>query len=502
MSSTTRRWQPALGLFRGWRAVVVFKVLGAFVGVLWLVQLTARLPLDQLGLLFGVIALFELTQHVSSLGVNSYCDRFLTADWARAPRAVFIRRLLLVFVWRLVTLAAAATLLAGLMPWIGVALGWSGLAVAPGLLLAYVLCEGLFRFLEIVLTATLRQTACQALLFVRGLGRLALVALMLVDPLTAFDVLWVDILVTACCCVVAIGVVVRMAIGLPVERESSSPAFASRFDFTWRSYVALLLERASNVDVVKLLVSGSLGPAALALFGLAHAIADYSARYMPLAMFHGQIRAWLTARLEHGVPLGGNDDDARLLLRVNVIFVAAASPALVLFGEALLNSAGVREGYGDLTLLLAGLAPLAVLTTCRISLSLSAHLRQDGAALLHAGAVAVVTPLWVWMASPSLGLLAAVIGCWWLELGPCLMLLRRHGRQLRAWWGSGNEGIGILAAAGVASGIGAGLLQALDGSGAVWIAMGAYVLVYFAMLLACRAFSTSDVGLLQSAMRR
>jgi hypothetical protein len=82
------------------------------------------------------------------------------------------------------------------------------------------------------------------------------------------------------------------------------------------------------------------------------------------------------------------------------------------------------------------------------------------------------------------------------------MLLRRHGRQLRAWWGSGNEGIGILAAAGVASGIGAGLLQALDGSGAVWIAMGAYVLVYFAMLLACRAFSTSDVGLLQSAMRR
>ncbi|MCA3242937.1 MAG: hypothetical protein ING89_16715 [Rubrivivax sp.] len=502
MSSTARRSQLALGLIRGWRAVVVFKVLGAFVGVLWLIQLTARLPLDQLGVLFGVIALFELTQHVSSLGVNSYCDRFLTSDWAKAPRVTFVRRLLLVFAWRLVTLATAAIVLAGLMPWIEAALGWAGLTIAPGLMLAYVLCEGLFRFLEIVLTATLQQVACQALLFARGLGRLVLMALMLVDPLTALDVLWVDILVTAVCCVVAMVVVVRMAIGLPVEREMSSPALASRLDFTWRSYVALLLERVSNVDVVKLLVSGSLGPSALALFGLAHAIADYAARYMPLAMFHGQIRAWLTARLEQGVPLGSDDDDARLLLRVNVIFIAAASPALVLFGEALLNSAGVREGYGDLTLLLAGMAPLAVLTTGRISLSLSAHLRQDGAALLHASAVAVVTPLWVWIASPSLGLLAAVIGCWWLELGPCLMLLRRHGRQLRAWWGSGNQGVGIVAAASVASGIGAGLLQVLDGGGSVWTAMCAYALVYCAMLVACRAFSSRDFGLLQSAIRR
>jgi hypothetical protein len=499
---TASRWWLALSQIRGWRAVVVFKVLGASVGVLWLVQLTARLPLDQLGVLFGAIALFELTQHVSSLGVNSYCDRFLTADWAQAPRAAFVRRLLLVFAWRLVTLVAAAIVLAGLMPWTGAALGWAGLAIAPGLMLAYVLCEGLFRFLELILTATLQQVACQVLLFARGLGRLVFVALMPVDPLTAFDVLWVDILVTGTGCAVAMLVVVRMAIGLPVKRETSSRAFASRLDFTWRSYVALLLERASNVDVVKLLVSGSLGPAALALFGLAHAMADYAARYMPLAMFHGQIRAWLTARLERGVPDEGQDDDARLLLRVNVIFIAAASPALVLFGEALLRSADAREGYGDLTLLLVGLAPLAVLMTCRISLSLSAHLQQDGAALLHAGAVTVVTPLWVWMASPSLGLLAAVIGCWWLELGPCLMLLRRHGRRLRAWWGSGNQGVGILAAACAASGIGASLLQVLDGSGAEWSAMGAYVLVYFAMLVACRVFSTRDVGLLQSAMLR
>lgn len=491
-----------LGLIRGWRAVVVFKLLGAFVGVLWLVQLTARLPLDQLGVLFGVIALFELTQHVSSLGVNSYCDRFLTADWAQAPRAAFVRRLLLVFVWRLVTLAAAAIVLAELMPRIGAALGWTGMAIVPSLMLAYVLCEGLFRFLELVLTATLHQVACQVLLFARGLGRLVFVALMPVDPLTALDVLWVDLLVTGTCCAVAMLVVVRMAIGLPAQRETPSPAFASRLGFTWRSYVALLLERASNVDVVKLLVSGSLGPAALALFGLAHAIADYPARYMPLAMFHGQIRAWLTARLEQGVPVGGSDDDARLLLRVNVIFIAAACPALVLFGEALLRSAGVREAYGDLTVLLAGLAPLAVLMTGRISLSLSAHLRQDGAALLHAGAVAVATPLWVWMASPSLGLFAAVIGCWWLELGPCLMLLRHHGRQLRAWWGSGNQGFGTLAAAGLATGIGAGLLRVLESSGSIWAAMGSYVLVYFAMLLACGAFSTQDFGMLRSAMRR
>jgi hypothetical protein len=158
------------------------------------------------------------------MGVNSYCDRFLTADWAQASRATFVRRLLLVFAWRLVTLAAAAIVLAGLMPWIGAALGWAGLAIAPGLMLAYVLCEGLFRFLEIVLTATLQQVACQALLFARGLGRFVLVALMLVDPLTALDVLWVDILVTAGCCVIAMVVVVRMAIGLPIERVTEALA--------------------------------------------------------------------------------------------------------------------------------------------------------------------------------------------------------------------------------------------------------------------------------------
>lgn len=502
MASPSRRWQPGLGTVRGWRAVVVFKLLGAGVGVLWLVELTARLSLDQLGLLFGVIALFELTQHVSSLGVSSYCDRFLTADWAQAPRAAFARRLLLVFAWRLITLVAAAALLVGLLPRIGAALGWAGLLAAPGILLAYVLFEGLFRFLELVLTATLQQVACQALLFARGLGRLVLVAIAPVDPLAAFDVLWIDLLVTAVCSAVAIGLVVRMAAGLPVDRKTNPPTLASRLGFTWRSYVALLLERASNVDVVKLLVSGSLGPAALALFGLAHAIADYAARYMPLAMFHGQVRAWLTARLEQGAPVAGIDDDARLLLRINVIFIAAASPALVLFGEALLRSAGARVDGGDLTPLLAGLAPLSVLLTGRIALSLSAHLRQDGAALLHASAAAVPAPLWVWMASPSLGLLAAVIGCWWLELGPCLVLLRRHGRQLRVWWGSGHQGFGILAAAGVASAIGAGVLRALDGSGAVWIALVAFVLVYGVMLFACRCVSARELGLLRSAMQR
>lgn len=486
----------------GLSALITFKVLGAIVGVVWLVVLTSRLPAEQLGLLFGVVALFELTLHVSSLGVNSYCDRFLTSDWARSPRATFGHRLVGVFAWRLLTLLGAIGVLAALMPGISITLGWQGQVPELTVLLAFVFSEGLFRFLEVVLTATLQQAPCQALVFVRGLLRLLVVALFLVEPLTVDDVLIVDIAVTAACSASALLLVGRMMAAVPVARETAPLPLAGRLGFTWRSYTALLLERISNVDVVKLLVSNTLGPAALALFGLAHTIADYAARYMPLALFHGQFRAWLTARLEQGAEASRINADARLLLGVNLVFIAAASPAVVLFGDRLFAHAGLRAGHGELAMVLAALAAVPLLQSIRIALALSAHLRQDGSALLQAGAMTLLVPIWVWAASPGLGLVAALMGCWWLELGPCLILLRRHAAPFQNWFVGRSQCLRILASAVVAAMVAAALLDGQEGKAAIGFGLAVHLLTYGAMLAALGVLPAREIQRIWSAFRR
>ncbi len=502
MSSQVSSLELKLVSSSGWRAMVALKLLAALVGAAWLIQLASRLSSDQLGVYFGVLALVELTHHVSSLGVTSYCDRYLPADWVQAPRAAFRRRLLFVLVWRLATLAFAAATFYLSMPLIADALGWVEPTPFPSILFWYVLTEGLLRFFEVILTATLHQSACQVLVFARGLGRLAFVLFLDAPSVLAVDVLLIDIVVTAVCIAGSIPLLVRLSSRVPAAPAPMAQPFAGRLSFTWRSYAALLLERTSNIDVIKLVVSGVLGPTALATFGLAHALVDYASRYMPLAMFHGHIRAWLTVRYEQGAPMSRIQSEASFLARINLAFVAAASPALALFGEAMLRSMNASGDLAQMTTLLVALAPLSFVLTARICLTIFAHLHKDGHALLRASAMTVLAPLLVFWMSPTMGLAGVLAGCWWLELGPCFVLLWYRGRGTLAWSDGWRCMSRILLSAGAAAVIGAIGLATFDGRWSIWLSLMLYLVTYIAMLGVLRPFPLAEFERIRSEVRR
>ena len=75
---------------RGLQFFVVGKLVSGVLGVVWLALLARTLAGAQLGVYYGVMSVFEITQMLSSVGGYSYAQRYVPAAWVTTGRAEFL----------------------------------------------------------------------------------------------------------------------------------------------------------------------------------------------------------------------------------------------------------------------------------------------------------------------------------------------------------------------------------------------------------------------------
>ena len=434
------------------------RLVSGLLGLAWLWAVVRLLGAQQAGVYFGAMALFELLQLVSSAGVYGYVQRFVPAAWATPASAAPALGLGGLLAWRAVTLCLAAAGLAWAWPVLTAWLGWPAGAVQTGLLLGLLMAGGLARLLEVLLESLQQQGTAQWLNAVRNVARLAGLFILGVlwnsaDVGGVNTVLALELTVTV---VYAAGTslwLARLAPTRPALVEQTvlrRPADRQRWRFTAEGYAAVVVSQCAGLDMVKLLVSAVFGPAALGAFGLAAALADIVARYLPANFVHGPMRRWLALHGDKGGQRKQALAPVRRLLRGHVVVLSLLIVAVAALGPAVQRTALPVSGFEPLVMFLLGLLAAQYLQALRLGLGLLAHAETDNRSVLLANLAATPAPLVVLALFPVLGPFSAVVGVAVFELALVAVLSWRLALPLTELSGPPHWWAGMLAATALA----------------------------------------------------
>jgi hypothetical protein len=417
----------ALG--RGLRLFALGRVANGVLGLLWLLLLSAQLPLPQLGVYFACLALFETLQQSSSLGVYFYAERRLPPTWAAGRRRDCAALVALLVGWRLLGLVVAATAAWLLLPQLGRWLNWPAAAPEPALFAAWLLVAGLARLVEVLLECMLQQGFAQGLNTLRGLARIGAVLALAAGgaSLDTARVLQVELAVG----LVYLGVAAAWLLhqGRQLRDDGGPrPPVDDHLDrrFAWHGWLALLVVQLGGADAIRLAVSMAAGPKALAVYGLAVAVLDMAGRHMPAALLYGYLRTWLTVQARPRHATRALWRAGKLLWRSAALVVLAALALWWPLGPDLARALAPGSDTQALHRLLLLLLPVLLLQTLRLLLSLASHLRGDNQSVLHANLATLPVPAVVALLVSTQGVVAAAIGPWLLELLLVWVLARRQ----------------------------------------------------------------------------
>ncbi len=452
----------AAGVRQGLTVFLAGRALSGLLGVAWLALLVRNLPTPELAVHFALLAVFEITQLASGCGVQAYIQRFVPVDLMQCSGRTLGRRLLGLVGWRLATLVLASAFIAGLWPWLP---GWTGqrLSGIPLVLfLAFLCCEGLLRCIELLLESLLLQGRRQGLALARNLMRMAGLGLLITAgaAIDAALVLRLELGLSAALAVAGLWFIARYLRERPEPRHPAAEPPAARgprLRFALQGHAALLLGLVAGVDMLKLVVGATAGPAALATFGVAVALADMAARHLPALLLFDYVRAVLTARTS---PHGGGPLPwlwPRLLLRLNGLVLIALLAWMLVFGEAARQQLASGPSPAGLVACIATLLPMLFVQAFRLMAGLVAHLQSDNRSVLWATMATWCAPPLVALAAPHLGAPAGALGLLVVELSYAWVLKQRLSLHLtdllgdlRFWRRAGAAG-GAAAACGLAA---------------------------------------------------
>lgn len=428
---------------RGLRFFLVGRVLSGLLGVVWLAVLVRALAREQLGLYYGLLSLFEIVQMASSVGVYSYAQRFLPADWVALPRRAFRFEVLKVLAWRLGTLLVAGALLGLVWRWVPGALAWPSVQPTLLVVLAFVLLEGFARFVDTLFECTMSQGVSQALSVLRNALRIGLVAAF-VRTGAGLDAAWLlrmEAMLAGLYLMAALAWLARLVLRVPVDRAQPVASRQGRLAFAMQGYASLALGQLIGSDAVKLIVSHLVGPAVLAVLAFAQSMVDVVRRYMPAQLLLGFVRTLLTARAEAG---GGPQQTlfwVRLLTRLNGLFLALACGWVLVFGDWALRAFTSRSGFGEAGPYLVVFMLMYLVGSLRLMATLVAQVQTRNRAVLEATASIVVGPAVAWAVVPVWGGAGAMLALALQELAYTGVLLWRLNLTLAqlcgapgSWW--------------------------------------------------------------------
>lgn len=483
---------------RGLAFFLTGKVLSGLLGLCWLAALVRVLDRNSLGVYLAVLSIFEVGQLFSSIGLYSFVQRYLpqaTVSFGRRAYALMIAALLGL---RIATLL----LLAGAIYWGWNTLahwqGWSSLVLAPGIFVAFILLEGMIRFLDAIFECVIQQGYSQCVSVARNLVRLGWVGWIATqgERVTPTLVIQFEAAVAACFVVIGLLVLARAALGRENTPGNSSPRASFELPrairFSWNGYVALALGQLWSQDTFRLLVGHFCGSAAVATYGLAQAVGDIVKRYMPMQLLLGFARSVMIARFAISRDSLDSIRQAALLHKVNAFFLTGVAGWAAACGAEAMRVATSNQGFGESGPYLAGFMVLICIQALRMVLALMAVLKEDDRSILVATAISCSSLLVALISVPAFGPWAAIISTSLAEGIYIAVLAARLQTPLTSFLGSSSAYIRLVCASAAAA-----ILTALlpfDDATVVALTLRSlfFCMVYLALLALWRPFSTEE----------
>jgi len=435
------------------------KALAVVIGFGYLLVLVRALAIQDYAAYVVLIAVLEIVHLVSSLGVYSFAQRYVTEARLPANLQYLPRLVSLSLAYRAITLLLATALLLWTTGWIASAVGQPAIALVLPMYTVVIVLEGLCRYLELVFDSLLEQARSQFSAVVRYGLRFALVLSFVChgETLTLEDVIQFEMIafgVGLFISLAAIASSLRKVVGSSPRIELGSTFGVGRIaGFAFPLFIAQVLTQIYGADAVKLIVSRLLGAVEAAAFGFAHTISFMLQRYLPANLLVGLIRPVLVARRA-----GGADDKqlvamGNLIVKVNHFLLAPLAAMFAIAGNEIAQflSGGKYPAAGFLIFLLTCLLFFQAL---HVVLSVVAAALEDRRVVLLATLGSVMGIAFGCLLIDRLGTAGMVFGLWLSEIIWCtltLFLLRRRDFRFRVDWAGWAKLGGLALAAGLAA---------------------------------------------------
>lgn len=469
------------------------QVIASFIFTLWLVRLLVPADYGTYMVLWGMV---EMMVPLSSLGMLEAVRRFLPELAARgAPGALqcFVRWMTLV---RLTIMVAWSMLIATF--WLDIA-KWVGFSaphqdttlIAAGLIVTVI---G-YRYASEMLECLLEQHWSQLVHAFMPLGRLAgLVVLVVVDNLTLERLLWVDLIVSLNCFLLAEVFLIRKLRNLAGTGNFRISA-GKIVNFSWHMGGVNLLNAISSAGALRILVARTLGLEAAGVFAFLQQLLMFIGRYLPANLLSNIIRPMLISRY-----VAGDVDVVKqgiaLLWKSSLLIIAVYMAMISIAGDELilLASNGQLSDVGMIMLImLLGLGATSQSQLIIMAMQIFPFTRQ----LSYFSILSVLTPLTV-IISSDWGLLGVVNGIMlsaWLQSSLILFWLDYQVGRINLDWFGFLCGLGLalmLATVGwvVKSELGA------------WWALAIMLLSYGPGLVLVKPLNSLDMALLNRGLRQ
>ncbi len=469
------------------------QAIASFIFTLWLVRLLVPADYGTYMVLWGMV---EMMVPLSSLGMLEAVRRFLPELAARgAPGALecFVRWMTLV---RLAIMVAWAMLIAAFWSDITIWMGFSTphqdtTILAVGLIVTVI---G-YRYASEMLECLLEQRWSQLVHTFMPLGRLAgLIVLVVVDNLTLERILWVDLIVSLSCFLLAEFFLIRKLRILPGTGDFRIDA-RKIVDFSGHMAGFNLLNAISSAGALRILVARTLGIEAAGIFAFLQQIVMFIGRYLPANLLFNIIRPMLISRYVAG-DVNVVKQGMALLWKSNLIIISAYMAMIGIAGDELmlLASNGQFPDIGmTMLIMVLGLGASSQRQLVTMLMQIFPYTRQ----LSYFSILTVLTPLAVIVGSDwgLLGVASGIVLSTWLMSGLILFWLNRQVGRINLDWFGSICGLGLailLASVGwvVKSELGA------------WWALTIMLLAYGPCLVLVKPLNPLDMALLNRGLRQ
>lgn len=469
------------------------QAIASFIFTLWLVRLLVPADYGTYMVLWGMV---EMMVPLSSLGMREAVRRFLPELATRgAPGALicFVRWMTLI---RFAILVAWAMLITIFWPDIA---AWMGLSapqqdasfLATGLIITVIS----FRYASEMLESLLEQRWSQLVLIFMPLGRLAgLVVLVVVDNLTLERLLWVDLIVSLNCFLLAEFFLIRKLRNLPGIGDFRIDA-RKIAGFSWHMSGVNLLNAISTAGALRILVARTLGIEAAGMFAFLQQLVMFIGKYLPASLLSNIIRPMLISRYVAG-DVNVVKQGMALLWKSNLIIITAYMAMIGIAGDELmlLASNGQFPDMGmTMLIMVLGLGASSQRQLVIMVMQIFPYTRQ----LSYFSILAVLTPLAVIVGSDwgLIGVASGIVLSTWLMSGLTLFWLNRQVGRINLDWFGSICGLGLailLASVGweVKSEFGA------------WWALTITLLAYGPGLVLVKPLNSLDMALLNRGLRQ
>ena len=290
------------------------KTTSIVLSILLLLVVVRILPTQDYGIYIVMLAMLELVQLGSNLGVLSAAQRYIPEARVKNQGQALTRLLVSLTAIRIVTLSITCLLLYYFMPMVAQFLDATNYVPILRFYLLVILIEGVARYFDVVFDSLLLQGYAQVSLVMRSGFRLLGVLFLPAVMGTEFSLqIWVKIECWASLIAIIFSLILLIRYCSSVLKkfpgDEKGWSISRIIKYVGPTYLAQIVVLGYGPDIIKIIIQKVLGPIEVGAFGFAASLVGMLQRYLPIFLLLGMLRPLFVAV--------SRDDAQKHRIRVN-----------------------------------------------------------------------------------------------------------------------------------------------------------------------------------------